>query len=448
MDHDGDKARCLKEMLPSIPAFNNNVTLPPEGKMKSILFSLAGCLVLAACSAGNVEQAAGNFHNGYTDATKTIANRTAALISAERTKSTFNRYGNANSVQPGSQALNDFAGYVCMSVPHGLDSMKAGLSELHQASLVVDPDNIKADKSLPGKIKGILDAAKDFEPLKASGQPTQADDKSYCEAVVAVYMSLSPKDLPSMSGNEAEPVGAFAFTPALAIVTAAWKAMDATLGILEEQARAEKLKRYIRDQRTQDNVRNAFEETYLADVAARDFCENRKYAILCAASVSKAPPPSHPEKGGTGQDASKADTSRRACFAEIDQTLFTVPDQKTILDSITIEERWSNLRLAWYNFYALDQKAGGVNGTQQRQALDQAVSDYLTVPATADVAGSIVQAWAKLTYMANGCLTDAEAFGELKVFAENANAVYNSAKSVSDAKDKYDTASAAAKNGK
>lgn len=407
-------------------------------------------LGVAGCTAANVEKAAGSFHDGYADSIKTLSNRTTALVSSERTKNTYTLYQKQNAASGDTALVKAFAEYVCLPIPRGLQTVNSGLATLGTASSVVDPANVTPDKNLPDKVKGIFAAADDFPPLKPADSP-QASGAEYCKSVILAYMALAPSDLPSLDGNQRAPVFAILAIPALiSLVEGIWKAADSTLGLLEEEARANKLKRYIKDTDTQNTVSASFAQIYTNDQAANKFCNDTSHAVLCGPSVSMPPDTKKPKDAGTATDTSIADsqTTQPACFAEIDQTLFSVPKYRTIMDSVTIVERWSNLRLAWYNFYALERGSADVDKVQRRQALDQSINDYLAVPATPDIARSMVQAWAQLTYMSNDCITGSEAFGELKVFAENAYSVFNSAKSVSDARDKFDSAIAPAKTAK
>lgn len=434
-----------------------------------LILVLSGLLILSACSGADVEQAATSFHSGYADSTKAISNRTSALASVERTTSTFNLYAEQNAAIGDSSLVGDFASYVCFPEPSGLDKIDAGLATLGIANTVVDPANITPDKSLPAKIKGIFNATKDFPPLKPANSPL-SDNVTFCKSVVSAYLTLKPGDLPSLERPSKESTAAVlvALPALISVVEAVWKATDTAAGFVEEEARADKLKRYVKAQDTQKTVWTAFSQIYTIDTAANNFCTQDAHANLCTPSV--VTPPKPPKNGAdgtaatssassdaaatTGSDSTnetppagsgKADASKPACFAQIDQQLYQVPEYRTIMDSVTIVERWSNLRLAWYSYYSLRRAPPSVDKVQRRQQLDQAISDYFAVPATGDIAGAMVQAWAKLTYLANDCLTSAQVLGELEVFAQNANSVLNSAKSISDAKDKFDSAIGPAK---
>jgi hypothetical protein len=136
------------------------------------------------------------------------------------------------------------------------------------------------------------------------------------------------------------------------------------------------------------------------------------------------------------------DANEKTCPARPADTYFSPPKSKTILDAITISERWSNLRIAWFSY--LDFTTPNVTRSRERfdrrQTLDQAIADYIATPSVSNIAGDMVQAWSKLTDLSYGCLTGDETFAALSAFASNANDVLAAAQKVSDAKDKFDSA--------
>jgi hypothetical protein len=383
---------------------------------------LLASLGLMACSGPLVQKAATSFHEGYTNSAKTLANRQAALVNFERAKLTFPRMVQSIPM-PNKEQAADFAQYACAQ-PTGLADVAAGMQALNAVDRVVSAATTVPAKNIPDLVKGLIS---DFgkTPAIAPPVPQQSEPQvKVCVARVTAYVMLIPGDLPDLSLAGLSPApGAFpaALGAALVLLKVTVEAITTVLTVAEEEARAAKLKKFVADAHTQDTVQKAFATIRAGHQPTTQFCE--MHQDLCR---------------GETPGLTQADS---------------LPQPKTappsILDGITIGQRWAALWRAWLRYYDYinipKAAAFSVDGfskieADRRQALDQAVEDYMNIPSVSDIIDAQEAAWSKLSDLANDKITPEEAFGALSAFADRAQQIFDAAKKVSDAKDTLDKA--------
>ena len=400
-----------------------------------------GIVALTACTAPAVQDAAGKFHDGYASSAKTLANRNAALVAFYRARASETLFTPVPVAS--SPRVSAFADYVCFQ-PVGTESLATGIASLGQLNQVTDPAGLKADDDLFAKVSGLASALHDYPGLKPTdpASPTTVDR---CRSSVLRLMSLPADDLPVPKPPQQREQG-YVFAPALiaavALVKEAYTGLNLLLGKLEEEQKAKRLERLVADRDTQDRVRGAFAQLYGVDLSLNStdpaivtFCATPANQPVCAAASQPA---------ADGRPSNQAAAAAAECSAR-PQNIYFDPSKiktKTLLDAITITERWDNLQTAW-RAYA-DFSAPGATTNQVRHErqvlLDQGVADYLATPSLSNVAGDMVQAWSTLSDMSYGCLTRGEAVSALEAFTKNADAVLTEASKISDAKDKLDSA--------
>jgi hypothetical protein len=379
-------------------------------------------LALSGCPGAMVLKAADAFHSGHTSTANTLANRQAALVSAARTEQVYDKLVVLHPL-PSAKETDAFAAYACAR-PTGLNGVVTGMQVVNAADSVVGKASTAPTQDIPSLTKGLI---ADFgnTPAVAPPAPQQTGSElQRCQKTISRYVALNPKTLPSL--NEPPPPLTAAFplptvVAALALVQAGISGVTIVLSAAEQEARADQLKRFVLA--SDNTVQAAFKQIDASNPrSVQTFCAITDNDILC-----ESDPTTDVTKSRDAAEAPKRTPN--------------------ILDGITIRERWAALWHAWlrYQDYVNMPPTRASAGfadmeAQRRQALDQAIQDYMNIPNAGDIVAADRKAWNQLLAMAKGDLTADEAFGALSAFADNAQSILNAAQKVSDAKDTFDKA--------
>ena len=374
-------------------------------------------LMIGGCTGGALINSGKAFSTSYGEASELLTQRRDAAARLSRTAQVIDVYEKRYSKLDTPEGRKRFVAYAC-DRPN-LASIEAPMRALGTINGPVASAAKAPDAELVSLLIAIQGNLDDIHPPKTL-TPLDNADVERCRDAVATYLELSLNELPLSTLEDrrgvAQALGGAELLAAYNALLAAKKAAETVLVIVESETRADQLKRYVLDQRTQEAADEAFTALEAIDAKVETLCA--RHPALCREAGARS---------GTQRD---------------DAGMI----KPTTLHGITILERWSAIRMSWYRYLDMTDPAFEADSphvdeiAKRRGALDLELSAYYAIPSAPSLAAGMKKSWKELTRLCRGELTPEEAVEAFKAFYANLKATKDALEAIAKAKDDFASA--------